>query len=232
MPTRSRYLRRVHVDNFVALLCDRGPYAGGRGASLPLDGAHTASHRKLLLERGGFQATFPFPRRVIASANCFRNAVSAGIQLPTAGDQAQAIAKLAKSLRGWESAPNPARCYRLREDLYHRKRDPRDRPAHSRHLSQQDAGGAAPAPSSNNSSHVTRSKYFCQLFRLLPAGKPTSRAPDTYIEKDSSINRRDRALAFVSHECAAEPARDVIVVASVFLHLRHHFAGEIMNGCC
>src|SRR5438094_9619113 len=71
------------------------------------------------------------------------DAVSARIELQPAPRPRPGDCEAGEIARGWESAPNPARCHRLREDLYHRKRDPRDRPAHARHLTQQDAGGAA-----------------------------------------------------------------------------------------
>src|SRR6476661_3002019 len=131
MPTNSRYLRQFTVN--LGLLSK--PPRPGR---LPLDGAH-GKPPKLLLERSSF-GHLPFPA---SDRNAtFHNAVSAGIQLQTAGRPGAGDREAGEIARGWESAPNPARCYRLRKDLYHRKRDPRARPANSRHLSQQDAGGA------------------------------------------------------------------------------------------
>src|SRR5207248_6400126 len=94
-------------------------------ASLPFDGAH-GKPPKLLLERASF-GHLPFPA---SDRNAtFQNAVSARIELQTAGRPRPGDREAGEIARGWESAPNPARCHRLREDLYYRKRNPRDRPA-------------------------------------------------------------------------------------------------------
>ena len=71
------------------------------------------------------------------------DAVSAGIQLQTSGRSGAGDRQAGEIARGWKSASDPARCHGLREDLYYRQCNPRDRPTHARHLTQQDAGRAA-----------------------------------------------------------------------------------------
>ena len=207
MPDEFEIITAVH-GQFGPSLQAAGPTQEAR-ASLPLDGAH-GKPPKLLLERASF-GHLPLFRRVIAMLR-FTMPFQLESNYTPRGDQAQAIAKLAKSLEAGNrhqtllGVTGSGKTFTIANAIREI-----DRPtlviSHNKTL-------AAQLYSEFKQFFPGNAvEYFVSYFDYY---QPEAYIPrtDTFIEKDSCINEEIERLR-LSTTSALLSRRDVIVVASV-----------------
>ena len=124
--------------------------------------------------------------------------------LAPAGDQPEAIAALVDGHRAGRPVPDAARHHRVGQELHDRQRDREGAAADARAGAQQDASPRSSPAEFRELFPKNRVEYFVSYYDYY---QPEAYIPstDTYIEKDSLDQRRDRPAAPLGHQRAACP---------------------------
>ena len=141
------------------------------------------------------------------------------------GDQPRAIEQLVRGARGGRAAPGAARHHRLGQDVHHRQRHPA-RPASRRSSSRPTRRSPRSSTARCASSSPRTPSSTSSATTTTTSPRRTSRRPTrTSTRTRSSTTQIDRMRHSATHALLSR--RDVIIVASRQLHLRHRQRREL-----